>query len=134
MHLSTHNDIISLDLLGITVIEWSEWRDHVSSVGGRLTPPIRTNAAKTGASKMKNDLINIAKLTRDVVGANKWKIVEIHRSQNSRQRDLQQGYVENTTRREDRRPLNYIQILIIVQVCSVILEALERHQHMLKSP
>lgn len=77
MHLSTHNAIISLDLLGITVIEWSEWRDHVS-VGGRLSPPIRTNAAKTGASKMKNDLINIAKLTRDVVGANKWEIVEIH--------------------------------------------------------
>lgn len=77
MHLSTHNDIISLDLLGITVIEWSERRDHVSSVGGRLSPPIQTNAVKTGASKMKNDLINIAKLTRDVVGANKWKFVEI---------------------------------------------------------
>lgn len=80
MHLSTHNDIVSLDLLGIAVIEWSERHDHVSSVGGRLSPPIRTNAVKTGASEMKNDLINIAntRCCRNVLEANKWKIVEIH--------------------------------------------------------
>lgn len=85
MQLSIYNDIISLDLLGIIVIDWSERRDPVSAVGGsgfQFPLPSSQMPQKKGDSKMNNDLINIAKVTRDVVRANKWKIVQINRKQN----------------------------------------------------
>lgn len=85
MQLSIYNDIISLDLLGIIVIDWSERRDPVSAVRGsgfQFLLPSSQTLQKKGDSKMNNDLINIAKVTRDVVRANKWKIVQINRNQN----------------------------------------------------